>query len=437
MSVMRAVVIAFALVAAVGCGNRAPVVEWVRARPDSLPRGGMAYLSVRAYDPEGDTLALHWAVRHGTVAPDSGDSPRYLAPAADVDDTVRVTASDADGLSTVGQVVIHVREGLCGGTREAVIGTSARLLVADSARVYYIEPGGSISEIRWVDVDGVERDTVCVRRHEVRRLCDGGSALYWFERDITSLEPAWRVMTASKGDSAQPATVLEFPGRSATVTDIAVSAAYVHVAWLENVADTAYAARVTSYPRSGGPAQERFAAVRPKAEATVVRRLVAHEGELFFLVTSNDPDQVAVMKVPATGAAVRLVGPELLAPGTLAADDGLAAAGSDVFWSEQAAGRIGRVGRDGSGAGFIVPAGGDAQGVTMVAASAGFGDAGPRLFWAVPNDLRGMIVRTGSVVRDLDRGTGSILGFAPNALYLFYVQDDGGAQGRMFRLLIP
>jgi hypothetical protein len=54
----------------------------------------------------------------------------------------------------------------------------------------------------------------------------------------------------------------------------------------------------------------------------------------------------------------------------------------------------------------------------------------------VPDDLLGMIVPTGGVLHDLDRGQGSIRGFAANRLFLFYVRNDIGTS-RMYRLLIP
>jgi hypothetical protein len=436
MSIIRAVAAGFALMMAAGCGNRAPVIEWVRALPDSVPRSGVAYLRVRAHDPERGPLSFVWEAAQGTVAPDSGDSTVYFAPAVDVDDTVRVTASDEQGLMVEGTVVIHVREGLCGGLPESFIGSSASLLVADSVRVYHVESAGGAWVIRWVGVDGVERDTVASRPHEIRRLVDGGGALFWLERDVSGVEPRLRVMTVSKADSAHPATVVEFPGRSSSVADIAVTASRLYVAWLETVSDSVYVARVTAYPRTGGAAQERFAIAGPASEATVVSRLAAEGDELFFLVTSSDPARAAVMRLPAAGAAVMLAGPAELAPGTLAPGDGLAVAGGEVFWSERVQGRIGRVGRDGSGFEFIVPAGGAARNVDLLLAATGFGNTGARLFWTVPDDLLGMIVPTGGVLHDLDRGQGSIRGFAANRLFLFYVRNDIGTS-RMYRLLIP
>lgn len=421
---------------AVGCGDRLPEIEWVRASPDSVPRGGVAYLRVRAQDPGRGELSYRWSAMHGSVAPDSGDSTVYFAPGLNVDDTVTVVVSNEQGLRAEGSVVIYVREGLCGGRPQLLIATGASLLVADSARVCYVEPADGRWEIRRMSVEGLDRDTIATRPHEVRRLAHYGEALYWLEREVSGDDPLWRVMTVDKSGGAPPAVVAEFPGRSAAVTDIAAGPGRAHVAWLETVPESGYVARVSSYPRAGGPGVERLALAGPVSEATVVRALAAVGDELFCLVGSNELSRVAVMRLPASGEPVRLVGPELLAPGTLAAGDGIAAVGEEVFWSERAQGRIGRVRRDGSGGEFIVPAGGDAQELDLFLASAGPAGAGARLFWTVPDDLRGMVLATRAVIADMDRGAGDITGLAENRQFVFFVKDDGSGS-RMFRVQMP
>ncbi|HDQ99945.1 MAG TPA: hypothetical protein ENN51_06650 [candidate division WOR-3 bacterium] len=433
MSFLRAVALVMLMTLTFGCGGRTPVIDRVWAAPDTVPRGGVSFLRVRTRG----TVEARWEPTHGTVNPATGDSTLYLAPSEEVDDTVRVFVTDERGRREEGLAVVHVREGLCGGRPEALVSTTARLLVADESRVYYVEPAGTFSQVRRVSVNGVERDTVATRPHEIRRFIDGGTGLYWLERDVSGDEPKWRVMAASKGDTARPVQFLEFTGRSASIYDIAVTAGDLHVAWLETVADTGYVTRITSYPRAGGAGRERFALAGPVGEGTFVSRMAVDGGDLYFLLVSNDPAKVAVMKLPVTGPAQTLVGPGFLAPGTLAADDGLAVADGQVFWSERIAGRIGRVRADGTGPEFIVPAGGDARDVELLGVAAGPGGAAPRLFWTVPGDLRAMIVGTGVTLLDIDRWNNRIFGFTDNGLWLFYVREEGSSDGRMFRLLIP
>jgi hypothetical protein len=131
-----------------------------------------------------------------------------------------------------------------------------------------------------------------------------------------------------------------------------------------------------------------------------------------------------------------LAGAALLAPGTLGRLDWLGYDDGVVYWSEQAAGRIGAVGADGSNPHFIVPAGGAAEGVTNLVAAQGFGNSGTRLFWTVPDDLRGLVVPSGDLLLDMEGAFGTFRCLGRNDDFLFFVLDDGGSS-RLWRELMP
>ena len=422
--------------AATGCGgNKPPDITSVTAEPDSVPRGGVAYLRVRVTDPERSELDIRWTVRAGEVVPDSGDSVAYLAPSFDVWDTATVVVTDDHDLTAEAEVEIYVAEGLCGGRPDVLGPSMARLLAADSVRVYYVEEGLDGSDIRWVYVDGSDYDTLVRRPHEILGLVDGGDELLFLERDEGGSEPRLRIMVQPKDGETGPVVAVDFGGRDSVVYDFAASSAWLYVAWLESV-DSLYVAHVTAFSRTSAQVVDRYSVSAPVADATTIPRLAVADDEVFFLVTSNDPEQAAVMKLPASGEAQVLVGPDVLSPGTLGVDDRVDAEGGSVFWSERVQGRIGVVGSDGSDPRFLVPAGGAAQDVSLMLAAPGFHNTGERLVWVVPGDLRGMIVPTGDLLLDMDLGFGTIVGLTHNRVFAFYVRDDGGSS-QLFRLLIP
>lgn len=431
-----AAAVAVAALLSCGPGGGPPVINGLSAMPDSMPRGGVATLKCAAEDPDRGELAFRWQAVRGTMLPDTGDSVTYLAPDFDTWDTVFVTVTDDQDERIDSSLVIYVAEGFCGGLPEVLVPSRATMLYADRDTVYYVDRSTDGFEIRWVTVDGLDYDTLLRWNHDILDLDGSPDHLYFLDRDISGGEPRYRVQRLDKTGGA-PVAVVNFGGRDSAVVDISVSATDVLVAWYETTGDTVAVGRLAAFPLAGGARVELAAVTAPRSDETVISRPVGAGGSVFFLVSSLDPGQVMVGKVNrSTRALDTLASAAFLAPGTLASNDWLDSDDGVVYWSEQAAGRIGAVGADGTNPRFIVAPGGAAAGVTHLVAAQGFANTGTRLFWTVPDDLRGLVVPTGDLLLDMDQAFGTFRCLGRNDDFLFFVLDDGGSS-RLWRELMP
>jgi len=80
-----------------GCGevNHNPVLGAITATPgDTAVPGGTVILKVSATDADGDQLTYTWSATAGTVAPTTGDSVVWTAPATPTTATVTVVCTD-------------------------------------------------------------------------------------------------------------------------------------------------------------------------------------------------------------------------------------------------------------------------------------------------------------------------------------------------------
>lgn len=231
------------------------------------------------------------------------------------------------------------------------------------------------------------------------------------------------------------ATVVDFGGRDSAILDIAVSATDLLVCWYETVLDTIASGRLTAFPLGSGSSRELVTVTAPRNDETTVSRPVGVGDAVFCLLASNDPDVGAVLKASRSTGEVDTLHASPYT-GSLSRWDWLAHDDEVVYWSQRELGAIGAVLESGSAPGYIVPAGGDAAGVTHLVAAQGFGNSGTRLFWTVSGDLRGLVVPTMDVLYDMDRGTGSFAALTRNEDFLFYVRDNGVAS-ELVRQLMP
>ena len=428
----RLILAGAAILALAGCrGNRPPTIELLSAEPDSVPRGGWSALACRAVDPEGGPAVVTWQARAGTVDPATGDSVRYYAPNADAVDTVSVAVTDPEGVAAESSLVIVVAEGLCGGRPEVLAASSAELMVADSGSVYYVDLDGSNSTIRHVRWDGTDSGTTAVRDGEVALLVQNELDLFVLEEKQAEKGTRQRLVRIPK-DGSMPTELIELGKEDSAVTALAASGDRLFLAWNDG---PALLARVSSLPVAGGALAGHDSAASGAADRTEFGPLVYEAAQLCYVMSSLEPGRVAIRRLdPATGAVAVLVDAGFLSPGTIDRSDGLAVVGDSIFWSEYQQGRIGMVARDGSGPQYVVPAGGPADNVGALAAVRGY--TGTRLFWLVPNDLRGLILSTGDVLRDMEHGEGPVYGLAANDWFLFFTRSDGTSD-RLYRLIVP
>lgn len=89
--------------------NRPPTITSLTANPPSVPVNGQSTISVKASDPDGDSLTYAWSATCGTLSGTSNADPKtWTAPGTLNNCTVSVTVTDPFGAKAMGGVGIPV-----------------------------------------------------------------------------------------------------------------------------------------------------------------------------------------------------------------------------------------------------------------------------------------------------------------------------------------
>jgi hypothetical protein len=418
----------------VGCPrNEAPRITQLTAMPDSVTRSGVARLTCRAEDPEGEAVTIRWHAMEGEVRPDSGATPLYIAPNVNVNDTLTVTVTDAAGKVAESTLVIIVSEGLCGGRPEFLAPSYSEAIAADSDRVYYAEPTANGYELRWVT--GATGDSGVLFSSAGFPLFVEyyGGRVWVAERNSVAPTFAARVLSMDRAGGSVD-TLVELDRAGTKLTALGVGLEGVGFTWYEDTSGS-FASYLGLVPLSGGPVDTLRTVSGMIGDGPVLGRVALSGGSVAYLVAEDTAGGSQLRRFEIATRTDMLLA-EKGAPGLPTDDEPLAVVDGVAYWGEEVQGRIGAVGLDGSNPRYLLAAGGPATGIELMVGAEGPGGAGTRLFWSVPDDLRGLVVPSGDVLGDLERGTGQILALCANDLFVFYTWYDGFA-ARLYRVMMP
>lgn len=417
-----------------GCpSNEAPRITKMAATPDSVTRSGVAQLACVAEDPEGGAVSVSWQAAHGEVRPDTGSSPLYIAPNMNAEDTISVTVTDEAGKTAESTLVITVAEGLCGGRPEFLAYTYAAWLAADSDRVYFANLTNDGYELRWVN--GATGDSGVLFESQGWPLSVVYHASRVWVAEGNQVPPLHATRILSVDRAGGPVDTLVRLDRAGTnLAALAVGPEGVCFTWYEDTTGR-FASYLGLIPLAGGPVDTLRAVTGSIADGPVLGPVALNEGSVVYLVAADSSGGSQVRRFDiSTRTDVLLAvkgAPEVPSDdGPLAVVDGVA------YWGEREQGRIGAVGLDGSDPRYLLDTGGPATGIELMVAAPGLGGSGTRLFWSIVGDLRALVVPSGDVLLDLDRGSGNVIGMCANDRFLFFTLDDGFT-GRMYRVMIP
>jgi hypothetical protein len=417
-----------------GCPrNEAPRITSLVALPDSVTRSGVAQLSCAAEDPEGGAVSISWQARLGEVRPDSGSGPIYIAPNLNTEDTISVTVTDEAGRTAESTLVITVAEGLCGGRPEFLTSSYASALAADSHRVYHAKPTAPGYELRWVEGATGDSGVLFASPGWPLEVAYHAGRVWVLERVLTGPPFGNRILSVARTGGPVD-TLVEFLDNVTWVKSLAVGPEGVCYTWYEDTTGR-FASCIGLVPLAGGPVDTLRAVTGSIADGPVLGPVALHEGSVVYLVAADSAGGSQVRRYDvATRTDVLLAVKG--APEVPSVHEPLAVVDGVAYWGEREQGRIGAVGLDGSNPRYLLDAGGPAASIKVMVAAPGLGGSGTRVFWSVPGDLRALVVPSGDVLLDLDRGSGTVIAMCANDRFVFFTYDDGFV-GRLYRVMIP